>query len=97
MPLKDEMWRICIVVGGDKLDYEFESRSPAANMLETKLLFNSVISNAYKGEKSCSMDLKGMFFCTPMANLEYMKVPYKFFLLRNLKPRNKVALLTLFY
>ena len=38
-PLKQEEWRIRIVVRGDKLEYKFDSGSPAANMLETKLLF----------------------------------------------------------
>ena len=78
-PLKEEKWRIRIVVGGDKLEYEFDSGSPAANMLETKLLFNSVISDAHKGARFCSMYLKDMFLHTPMDNPEYMKVPYKFF------------------
>ena len=61
-PLKDEKWRICIVVGGDKLTYDADSGSPAANMLETKLLFNSVISDASKGARFCSMDLKDIFY-----------------------------------
>ena len=78
-PLKQEEWRIRIVVGGDKLDYEFDSGSPAANMLETKLLFNSVISDAPKGARFCSMDLKDMFLQTPMDRPEYMKVPFRYF------------------
>ena len=77
-PLKDEQWRIRIVVGGDKLPYEDDSGSPSANMLETKLLFNSVISDASKGARFCSMDLKDMFLHTPMLNPEFMKVPFKY-------------------
>ena len=38
-----------LVVGGDKLFYEFDSGSPAASLLETKLLVNRVISDAHKG------------------------------------------------
>ena len=78
-PLKDEQWRIRIVVGGDKLPYDDDSGSPAANMLETKLLFNSVISDASDGARFCSMDLKDMFLHTPMLNPEFMKVPFKYF------------------
>ena len=78
-PLKDEKWRIRIVVGGDKLPYDSDSGSPATNMLETKLLFNSVISDAKEGARFCSMDLKDMFLHTPMREPEYMKVPFKYF------------------
>jgi len=45
-PLKDESWRVRLVVGGDILHYEFDSGSPAASLLETKILLNSVISDA---------------------------------------------------
>ena len=43
-PLKSEPWRIRLVVGGDKLVYDSDAGSPATDMLETKLLFNSTIS-----------------------------------------------------
>ena len=78
-PLKDEKWRVCIVVGGDKLTYAFDTGSPAADIVETKLLFNSVISDAKSGAKFCSMDLKDMFLHTPMTDPEFMKVLYKYF------------------
>ena len=45
-PLKDEQWRIRLVVGGDKLEYEFDSGSPTTDLTETKKLFNCVISDA---------------------------------------------------
>ena len=32
------------MVGGDKLTYAFDSSSLATDMIETKILFNSVIS-----------------------------------------------------
>lgn len=67
------------MVGGDKLNYTFDSGPPAANLLETKLLFNSVISDANKGARFCFMDLKEMFFHTPMKEPEYMKMLLKYF------------------
>ena len=76
-PLKDKKWRIRIVVGGDHLEYEHNSGSPAADMLETKILFNSVISDAKQGACFCSMDLKDMFLHNLMHNPEFMKVPFK--------------------
>ena len=48
-PLKTEPFRIRLVVGGDKLEYADDTGSPAASMLETKLLVNSVISDADDG------------------------------------------------
>ena len=45
IPLKDDPYRVCLTVGGAKLPYANEdARSPTASLLETKLLFNSVIS-----------------------------------------------------
>ena len=46
-PLKPEKWRTKLVVGVDKLPYYDDARSPAANLLECKILFNSVISRAH--------------------------------------------------
>ena len=60
-PLKDEPWRVRLVVGGDKLEYEFDSGSPAASLLETKLLLNSVISDAKKRARFMSLDIQDFF------------------------------------
>lgn len=65
-PLKPEPFRIRMVVGGDKLDYFEDSGSPAASMLETKILINSTISDASKGAKFMSIDLKDFFLHTIM-------------------------------
>ncbi len=78
-PLKTEPWRVRIVVGGDKLTYEDDTGSPAASLLESKLLFNSTISDARKGARFMSLDLKDFFLATPMQRPEYMRVPYKYF------------------
>ena len=45
-PLKEEPHRVCITVGRDKLDYNDDVGSLAANLLETKILINSTISDA---------------------------------------------------
>ena len=78
-PLKDEKWRIRLVVGGDKLEFYSDSGSSATDLTETKLLLNSVISDATHGARFASMDLKDMFLHTTMKKPEYMKVPYKYF------------------
>ena len=79
IPLETEQWRVRLVVGGDKLPYESESGSPAANLQDTKVLLNSVISKASKGARFMICDLKYFFLATPMESPEYMKIPYKYF------------------
>ena len=78
-PLKSEPYRVRITVGGDKLSYPFDSGSPAANMVETKLLLNSVISNSSKGARFMTLDIKDYFLATPMDRKEYMRVKLKHF------------------
>jgi hypothetical protein len=47
-PLKSEPYRVRLTVGGDKLPYDDDAGSPAASLLETKLLLNSTILDADK-------------------------------------------------
>ena len=68
-----------LVVGGDCLDYNSVSGSPATDLIETKLLLNSVISDTSNGERFARMDLKDIFLYTLMEIPEYMKVLYKYF------------------
>ena len=76
-PLKSEVYRTRMVVGGDKLDYFLDAGSPTTNLLETKILLNSVISDAAKGARFMSCDLKDFFLATPMADPEYMRLHIK--------------------
>ena len=48
-PLKDEYHRVCITVGGNQLTYPDNAELPAANMMTTKILLNSIISDTIKG------------------------------------------------
>jgi hypothetical protein len=76
-PLKSESYRVRLTVGGDKLPYEDDAGSPAASLLETKLLLNSTISDAEQGARFLCADLKDHFLASPMANPEYMRIKYK--------------------
>ena len=78
-PLKFELWWVQIKVWGDHLIYNDNSGSPAASLLETKILLNSVISDAKRGAWFMSLDLKDYFLATPMHRPEYMRVPLKYF------------------
>ena len=61
-PLKEEKFRVCLTIGGDKLPYDDETASPAADLLETKILLNSTISDAHKGARFTGIDIKNCFF-----------------------------------
>lgn len=77
-PLKSEPYRCRIVVGGDKLSYDEDASAPTTDLTETKLLLNSVISDAWKGARFCSADLKDFFLASPMKRPEYAKVHIKY-------------------
>ena len=76
-PLKTEPYRVRITVGGNRLNYVEDAGSPAANLLETKVLINSTISDANKGGKFMTADIKDYFLATSMKKTEYMKVKLK--------------------
>ncbi len=93
-PLKSEPYRIRIVVGGDRLSYDDDAGSPATDLLETKILLNSVISDADKGARFMSADLKDHFLASPMERPEYMKIPLSRFpedIIEQYDLRNKVC------
>ena len=77
-PLKEEKHRVQMTIGGDKLEYEHETASPAVSLIETKLLINSVISDAKHGARFLSMDLKDHFLQTAMKDPEYMRIHRKY-------------------
>ena len=78
-PLKEEKWRVRCVAGGDKLPYPGDASSPAASMIDTKLIINSTISDAHKNARFLSADLKDFFLGTLMHTAEYMKLSYEIF------------------
>ena len=71
-PLKEEKYRCRLVVGGDKLPYTKDSAAPAANLLETKLLINSTISQPTA--HFMSIDISNIFLSSTMPQPEFMKI-----------------------
>ena len=59
---KNDPYKTRLAIGGDKLDYFGNSSSLAASLLETKLIFNSIISDAHKGDRFMSIDVKDHFY-----------------------------------
>ena len=66
------------MVDGDKLSYFEDAGAPAASILETKILLNSVISDAAAGAKFASFYMKDFFLATPMDKPEYMRLMWKY-------------------
>ena len=73
-PLKPEPFRVRIVVGGDGLAYSEDAASPTTDLLETKIIINSTISDADRGAKFMTSDLKDYYLGSPMSKPEFMKV-----------------------
>ena len=65
-PLKEEKYRIRLTIGEDKLEYENETASPTANLIDTKNIVNGTISNLHKGACFMSTDIKDCFLMTPL-------------------------------
>ena len=75
--LKSEPYPVRITVGDNRLSYDDDAYSPAANLLEIEVLLNSTILDAPKGVRFMTADIKYYFLATPMAQTQYMKVKYK--------------------
>ena len=73
-PGKSEVNRVRMAVGGDRLDAYQDVRSPAVGVTDTKLHINSVISDAHRGARYSTCDIKDFFLGSAMAVYQYMKV-----------------------
>ena len=63
------------MVGGNRINYPGKVATPTAEMLVTKLLFNSVIST----HSACfvTMDIANFYLMTPLKRLEYVNFQTK--------------------
>ena len=69
-----------MIVSRDKLPYNNNATSLAANLLETKILLKSTISYGQKEIRFMCLDIKDYFLVTPINKPEYMKVKFKYIL-----------------
>ena len=79
-PLKKEKYRVRMTLGGDVLDYLGDASSPAASLIEAKLLFNSVISDSHCGARFLTLDIKDLFLQSILPDAEYLRIHSKYFL-----------------
>ena len=68
-----------LTLGGDVLVYAGDASSPAASLLEAKLLLNSVISDSHLGARFMSLDIKDFFLQTQLDEPELMRIHSKLF------------------
>ena len=78
--LKTEKYRVQLTIGGDVLDYFGDSSSPTASLIKAKLLLNSVISDAHRGAKFMSLNVKDDFLQSVLDDPEYLRIHSKYFL-----------------
>ena len=73
-PNKAEVHRVRLTVGGDKLVFDGDTATQCASLTTTKVHLNSVIST--KGARYACIDIKNMYYGTPMLEYEYMRIRY---------------------
>jgi hypothetical protein len=76
-PQKEDPNRVRITVGGNLIDYPFELTTCTADMVSSKILWNSVIST--KDARFAGADIKNVYLETPLDRYEYMKMPIALF------------------
>ena len=64
--------RTRLTVGGDKINYPGDVRTPTACLLTVELLVNSVVSTA--GAEFMTLDIKNFYLNTPLARYEYLRL-----------------------
>ena len=77
-PLNDKKYIVHITIGGDRLPYQDDASSPTTDLLETKILINSTISDIRKEARFIYLDIKDHFLVTLIEYLEYMHIKYKY-------------------
>jgi len=76
-PQKEDPNRVRITVGVNLIDYPFKLTTCTANMVSSKILWNSVIST--KDARFPGADIKNMYLETPLDQYEFMKMPITLF------------------
>jgi hypothetical protein len=76
-PQKGDPNHVCIMVGSNLINYPFKLTTRTADMVSSKILWNSVIST--KDARFASANIKNMYLKTPLDWYEYMKMPVALF------------------
>ena len=71
-PTKDEVNRICVTVGGNRLDFLGATTTHCASLTTKKCLLTSTSSTP--GAQFMTLYIKDFYYGTAMARYEYMKL-----------------------
>ena len=71
-PTKDEVNRVRVTVGGDRLDFPSATTTHCSSLTTTKCLLNSTISTP--GDRFMTLDIKDFYYGTVMAQYESIKL-----------------------
>jgi hypothetical protein len=71
-PHKKEKERVCLTVGGDRLDYSGDVATSTADITTFKILINSTLST--EDSAMMMMEIKNYYLSTLLAQFEYMKL-----------------------
>ncbi len=74
-PQKDDPNSARITVGGNLIDYPYKLTTQTADMVSSKIMWNSVIS--IPNTKFGRADIKNMYLETPLNQYKYMKMPLR--------------------
>jgi hypothetical protein len=77
LPQKEDPNHVCITVGGNLINYPFKLTTRTADMVSSKILWNSVIGT--KDAHFAGTNIKNMYPETPLDWYEYMKMPIAIF------------------
>ena len=72
-PQKSDPNRVLITAGGNLISYPEELTSRTADLITTKIMWNSVLSTP--GARYMCIDIKNIYLATPLDRYEYMKMP----------------------
>ena len=71
-PLKSEVHRVRVTIGGDKLTYEGPTSTSSASLVLVKTHLNSVVSTT--NAMYATLDIKDYFYGTSMTSYEYVRI-----------------------
>ncbi len=72
-PLKDEPYRVRLVVVGNRLNYDADTGAPTANLLDVKILLNSIISTP--GARFATIDIKDFSYALQWPSTSISRSP----------------------
>ena len=74
-PHKAETHRVRLTLGGNLLDFPGDPSSPAVSVTNAKLHINSTISDAKRGARYFTLDIKNFYLGSPLSYYQYVRIP----------------------